>query len=40
MMNEAGVNQLPVIEGDQLLGGLTRETVLRIVRNRMELGWR
>jgi CBS domain-containing protein len=35
-MDEAGFNQLPVVEDGRLLGVLTRERLLRIVRNRME----
>ncbi len=37
-MDQAGVHQLPVVEGDALLGVLTRETLFRIVRNQMEFG--
>lgn len=37
-MDEQGVNQLPVVDGDRVLGVLTRESVLRIVRNFLELG--
>jgi CBS domain-containing protein len=37
-MDEAGVNQLPVVDDDRLLGNLTRETVLRILRTKLELG--
>lgn len=39
-MDEFGVNQIPVIEGDSVHGVLTRESVLRIVRNFLELGGR
>lgn len=37
-MDGEGVNQLPVVEDGQLLGILTRETVLRILRTKLELG--
>lgn len=36
-MDGEGVNQLPVVEDGRLLGILTRETVLRILRTRLEL---
>lgn len=36
-MDEEGVNQLPVVEDGRLLGLLTRETVLRILRTKLEL---
>ena len=36
-MDEASVNQLPVVEDGHLLGVLTRESVLRVIRNRLEL---
>ncbi len=36
-MDSEGVNQLPVVENGQLLGILTRETVLRILRTKLEL---
>jgi Zn-dependent protease len=37
-MDSEGVNQLPVVENGQILGILTRETVLRILRTKLELG--
>lgn len=37
-MDSEGVNQLPVVEDGRLLGILTRETVLRILRTKLELG--
>lgn len=39
-LDEEGVNQLPVIEDDHVVGVLNRESVLRIVRNFLELGRR
>jgi CBS domain-containing protein len=37
-MDDAQVNQVPVMSGDQLLGMLSREQILRYVRTRAELG--
>jgi len=37
-MDDAQVNQLPVMGGNQLLGMLAREQILRYVRTRAELG--
>lgn len=37
-MDDAQVNQVPVMVGSQLLGTLTREQILRYVRTRAELG--
>ncbi|HEX9640335.1 MAG TPA: CBS domain-containing protein, partial [Candidatus Krumholzibacteria bacterium] len=37
-MDDAGVNQLPVTDGDQLIGILTREQLLRVIRNQLDLG--
>lgn len=37
-MDGEGVNQLPVVQDGRLLGILTRETVLRILRTKLELG--
>jgi CBS domain-containing protein len=36
-MDELGVNLLPIVRGERLIGVLTREQVLRSIRNRMEL---
>ncbi len=38
MMDSANVAQLPVVEGDQIVGILSREQVLRYIRLRAELG--
>ncbi len=38
MMDDAGVNQVPVVLGDELVGMLSRELVLRYIRTRAELG--
>lgn len=38
MMDDAGVNQVPVVLGDELVGMLSREQVLRYIRTRAELG--
>jgi Zn-dependent protease len=38
MMDGANVAQLPVVEGDEVVGTLSREQVLRYVRLRAELG--
>jgi len=37
-MDDANVNQVPVVIGDQLVGMLTREQVLHYIRVRAELG--
>ncbi len=37
-MDEADVNQVPVVEDDHLLGMITRENLLRYIRVRSELG--
>lgn len=37
IMDSEGVNQLPVVENGELLGLLTREMVLRVLRAQMEL---
>lgn len=37
-MDQAGVNQMPVIRDGHLEGVLTRQSVLRVVRNRIEFG--
>ena len=37
-MTSSGVNQLPVVVGDQFQGMLTREDVLTFMRNRSQLG--
>jgi CBS domain-containing protein len=36
IMDEAGVNQLPVVEDGVLVGSLNREQLLALLRNRME----
>lgn len=38
MMDDAGVNQVPVVLGDELVGMLSCELVLRYIRTRAELG--
>ena len=38
IMDEAGINQLPVTEEGHLLGILNRERLLRVLRNQIELG--
>ncbi|MBN2085472.1 MAG: site-2 protease family protein [Anaerolineales bacterium] len=38
VMDDANVNQVPVMEGDELAGFLSREHVLHYVRTRAELG--
>lgn len=38
MMDDAQVNQIPVTVGDEILGLLSREQILRYVRTRAELG--
>ena len=38
LMDNANVAQLPVIEGGQVVGLLTREQVLHYIRTRAELG--
>jgi CBS domain-containing protein len=38
MMDSANVNQLPVVEGEDIVGTLSREQVLHYVRLRAELG--
>lgn len=38
VMDDAGVNQVPVVLGDELVGMLSREQVLRYIRTRAELG--
>ena len=38
IMDQAGVAQLPVVQGGQLLGILNRERLLGVLRNRMEVG--
>jgi CBS domain-containing protein len=37
LMDEAHVAQLPVIDGDKVLGLLTREEIIHYIRLRMEL---
>jgi len=37
-MDDAGVNQVPVVENDQVVGMLSREQVLHYIRTRAELG--
>jgi len=37
-MDEADVNQVPVVEGGRLMGMITRENLLRYIRLRSELG--
>jgi len=37
-MDDANINQVPVIAGDELVGMLSREQVLRYLRTRAELG--
>jgi predicted transcriptional regulator len=37
-MDDTNVAQLPVLEGDQLVGMIGREQVVRYVRLRAELG--
>jgi Zn-dependent protease/predicted transcriptional regulator len=36
-MDQAGVNQLPVVDGGRLVGSLNRERLLAVLRNRLEL---
>ncbi|MBC7076735.1 MAG: CBS domain-containing protein [Synergistales bacterium] len=38
VMDDANVNQVPVVMGDRLVGMLTREQVLHYIRVRAELG--
>lgn len=38
MMDDANVNQLPVVERDQIVGVLSRERILHYIRTRAELG--
>jgi Zn-dependent protease/CBS domain-containing protein len=38
MMDSANVNQVPVVEGDEVIGTLSREQVLHYIRLRAELG--
>ena len=35
-MDERGINQMPVLRGGLQVGTLTRERVLRVIRNQME----
>jgi CBS domain-containing protein len=37
-MDDAGIAQMPVLEGERLVGLLSREQVLHYVRARAELG--
>jgi len=37
-MDDMGVNQLPVMSGEHLIGILSREQLLRVVRNQLDLG--
>jgi len=37
-MDDANVNQVPVVEGDRIIGVLSRERVLHYIRTRTELG--
>jgi CBS domain-containing protein len=37
-MDERGVNQMPVVDGDRVLGIVTREGLSRILRTQMEVG--
>jgi Zn-dependent protease len=37
-MDERGVSQMPVVDGDRVLGIVTREGLLRILRTQMEFG--
>jgi len=39
-MDERGVSQMPVVEDDRVVGIVTREALLRIVRNQLEFGTR
>jgi len=39
-MDERGVNQMPVVEGDRVIGMVTREGLLRVLRNQLDLGIR
>lgn len=36
-MSDSEVNQLPVLEGERLLGVITREQLLRVMRNQLDL---
>jgi Zn-dependent protease len=37
-MDEANVNQIPVVDGERMVGIITREHLLHYIRNRIELG--
>lgn len=37
-MDDANVAQVPVVKGDEIVGMLSREQVLRYIRLRVELG--
>ena len=37
-MDDLDVNQLPVTSGEHLIGILSREQLLRVVRNQLDLG--
>jgi Zn-dependent protease/CBS domain-containing protein len=39
-MDERGVNQMPVVDGDRVLGMVTRDGLLRVLRMQMEFGVR
>ena len=36
-MDEAGVDQVPLVDGDRLVGTVSRERLLRYIRTRTEL---
>lgn len=40
VMDERGINQMPVADGDRVLGIVTRDGLLRVLRTQMELGMR
>jgi CBS domain-containing protein len=39
-MDERAISQMPVVDGDRVIGMVTREGLLRVLRNAMELGTR
>ena len=38
LMNEEDINQVPVVEGDDVLGMVTRDRVLNFIDTRAQLG--
>ncbi|KPK71247.1 MAG: hypothetical protein AMJ84_06475 [Acidithiobacillales bacterium SM23_46] len=39
-MDERSINQMPVVDGNRVIGIMTRERLLRVLRNQLELGTR